>query len=396
MAARPVDPHVRLTSRDRLSSIRLDLLRFIAALLVVIGHLRALLFVSYPELANPGPLTKAFYLGTGLGHQAVILFFVLSGAFVGHGVLRRVREQSFSWSDYLAARSSRLVPPLMAALLLTLLFDTTGIACFGTVGPYDGSAAADPALNLVQLAPEQLGPAALLGNLAFCQTILVPTFGSNAPLWSLANEGWYYLLFPFLAVVLCRGPTGRRSIAAIAVAAGLAFVGPAIAGYFVIWLLGVAAPWLATRWRRLRSIPLGAALIGFLAVLALVRVHPFAGGDLLLGIATTLFVARIFASPAPARGNRWERLTRAGAGFSYTLYLTHLPLLVFARAWLTPHARWTMTADHLLVALALATAVVTACYLLSRFTEAHTDTIRQRIRDHECRRSHPSAAHGAS
>ena len=33
-------------------------------------------------------------------------------------------------------------------------------------------------------------------NAFFLQTIVGPTFGSNGPLWSLAYEWWYYVLFP--------------------------------------------------------------------------------------------------------------------------------------------------------------------------------------------------------
>ena len=49
---------------------------------------------------------------------------------------------------------------------------------------------------------------AFIGNMFGLQTILVPSFGGNFPLWSLANETWYYILFPLLVLVL-RG----RSIA---------------------------------------------------------------------------------------------------------------------------------------------------------------------------------------
>jgi peptidoglycan/LPS O-acetylase OafA/YrhL len=38
-----------------------------------------------------------------------------------------------------------------------------------------------------------------VGNLAFLQTIAVPIFGTNGPMWSLANEFWYYLIFPLAA-----------------------------------------------------------------------------------------------------------------------------------------------------------------------------------------------------
>jgi hypothetical protein len=35
---------------------------------------------------------------------------------------------------------------------------------------------------------------AFLGNFAFLQTICVPIFGTNGPMWSLANEFWYYII----------------------------------------------------------------------------------------------------------------------------------------------------------------------------------------------------------
>jgi peptidoglycan/LPS O-acetylase OafA/YrhL len=46
---------------------------------------------------------------------------------------------------------------------------------------------------------DHLGPEVLLGNLVFLQAILVPTWGSNGPLWSLAFEFWFYIWFPTLA-----------------------------------------------------------------------------------------------------------------------------------------------------------------------------------------------------
>jgi len=45
----------------------------------------------------------------------------------------------------------------------------------------------------------------LPANVFFLQTITVPVYGSNSPLWSLANEFWYYLLFPLLLLAPQRG-----------------------------------------------------------------------------------------------------------------------------------------------------------------------------------------------
>ena len=60
----------------------LDVLRGPAALLVLIGHWRNLFFKDFPELVNPGLPTKGFYLLTGAGYEAVMLFFVLSGCVI--------------------------------------------------------------------------------------------------------------------------------------------------------------------------------------------------------------------------------------------------------------------------------------------------------------------------
>lgn len=56
--------------------VHLDFLRGLAALLVVLEHLWAFFFVTFPELQSPGILAKAFYFFTGLGHQSVMIFFV--------------------------------------------------------------------------------------------------------------------------------------------------------------------------------------------------------------------------------------------------------------------------------------------------------------------------------
>jgi hypothetical protein len=57
----------------------------------------------------------------GLGSQSVIVFFVLSGFFVGESVIKR--WNIFSYSDYLLAWFIRLWIVLVPALLLTLFLD---------------------------------------------------------------------------------------------------------------------------------------------------------------------------------------------------------------------------------------------------------------------------------
>lgn len=63
----------------------LDLIRGSSALLVCLGHLRNAMLVDYSTLVHPNIAIKAFYALTSFGHQAVMVFFVLSGYFVGGG-----------------------------------------------------------------------------------------------------------------------------------------------------------------------------------------------------------------------------------------------------------------------------------------------------------------------
>lgn len=63
----------------------LDLIRGCSALLVCMGHLRNAILVDYAELIHPSIAIKAIYFITSFGHQAVMIFFVLSGYFVGGG-----------------------------------------------------------------------------------------------------------------------------------------------------------------------------------------------------------------------------------------------------------------------------------------------------------------------
>jgi peptidoglycan/LPS O-acetylase OafA/YrhL len=170
----------------------LDWARALAALAVCVSHIRNLLLQDYtPGLGAAG---KAFYFVTNYGHSAVIVFFVLSGFFVGGSVLRASGESRFSWGSYLADRGTRLWIVLLPALVVTLLWDKTGLL-LGHGGFYAGTEGnADQTANVAS----QLGLATFICNGAFLQTIVCPTYGSNGPLWSLANEFWYYLWFPAL------------------------------------------------------------------------------------------------------------------------------------------------------------------------------------------------------
>lgn len=307
-------------------SEHLDALRAAAALLVWCGHVRPLLFVNHSALSEPGPLAYAFYAVTDLGHQAVIVFFALSGYLVGGPALIAMRAGRFDWLSYALRRLTRLWIVLIPALCLTFLLDQAGAWLAGGLGydgAYFGAVRSGPA-------PGQAldhSWAALLGNLAFLQTIAVPIYGSNDPAWSLANEFWYYALFPALAsLVAGRGPRGARAAAAVFSLAALVLLPPALTLLGAIWAAGAVAAQQAGEGRWRGGWTAAAGLLALVAVAASER-HPGLLTDLLLGLCVSALLPGL--AHLPSLGTTYRRLARWGSEVSFSLYLLHYPFLLF-------------------------------------------------------------------
>ena len=109
------------------ASAHLDMVRGTAALAVMLGHVRALFFVDYSHLLTRNSLVGGAYLLTSLGHQAVLVFFVLSGFFISRSVLDSFRKSRWSWKIFLVNRLTRLLLVLVPGLLLCALWDRIGM-----------------------------------------------------------------------------------------------------------------------------------------------------------------------------------------------------------------------------------------------------------------------------
>ena len=114
----------------------LDCIRWIAAGSVVLGHLRALAFVDYAGMTNTGLMFRGLFFMAGFGHQAVLVFFVLSGYLVGGEVLATLQRGTFNGGRYAVNRSTRLYAVYVVALTLGGLFDWVGMHHFNANGLY--------------------------------------------------------------------------------------------------------------------------------------------------------------------------------------------------------------------------------------------------------------------
>jgi peptidoglycan/LPS O-acetylase OafA/YrhL len=357
----------------------LDLIRGLAALAVLSSHLRAYVFQNYVDLANStskiGVITKVFYFLTGLGHQSVMVFFALSGFLVGGTALSAMLSRKFSWPNYLTRRLTRLWIVIIPALALTLLFDNIGMKFSdGYDGRYYDIYSSGPH------SPEGVSHSisTLVGNVLFMQTIEVPTFGSNGPLWSLANEFWYYLVFPILAWLIFSAASQRSKIGGLIILIILVSLLPRwLLEGGAIWVAGALAAWIS---RRAALLPLltaiesrMAALALLFAALAISELPGFRLGDLGLGLSVAFTLPVMAHLPSPNGALR--RVARGLSEMSYTLYLTHFPFLTLIVMVGFAPMKWPPGASAAGVYMALLFAAVAWAGVIWWCFERHTDRV---------------------
>ena len=315
-----------------------DVVRGVSALLVCAGHLRAVAMVDFPGITHPALWHPVFYALTGLGHQAVLVFFVLSGFFVGGSVLN---QPHFEVRDYAVARLSRLWVVLIPCLLLTCSLDsvTQRLAPSILDGAHQAQWHSGP-----QAGRYDAGALTFLGNALFLQTVAVPVLGSNSPLWSLASEFWYYVLFPLLAVAAGWAAKGtsamaRAGAAALAMALLFCLPGELVLG-FVVWLMGVVA------WGCTRFAPAGVLIaakrltpLTTLLFVAAVAYSKSSAWQARLGVPADPWLGAMFAlwclslaGAGPVVSSLIGRLSRRLSDLSYSLYVSHFPWLVLLAA----------------------------------------------------------------
>jgi peptidoglycan/LPS O-acetylase OafA/YrhL len=370
-------------------SAALDCMRWVAALEVVAFHLRRLMFSFDP---NTTPAWKMFFLLTSYGHEAVIVFFVLSGFLVGGSVMDDLRLDRFSWRVYLAKRIARLYPVVLLGLLAGLGVDTLGVHYFNHYQIGDHHAGVYSILpeemgSINTVVASNLGFPVVLANLLMLQTIVRPPLGSNGPLWSLCNEFWYYMLFPLAASLVFRRRLGfaSRLVCGVLFAAIGCMVGREVFIYFLIWLLGVGAALLA------RPVPKGKlsriltvlSPLGVVAALAFCKYDDiiYGGGfgpDFILAVSISMAIYSFQASEAVIVGP--PRAHRFLADFSYSLYIFHFPLLLLAMAILSDRTRFHFVAEPsgsgLAVFFALVLIAMFVAYCVSQITERRTAIVR--------------------
>lgn len=368
-----------LVDQESKAAYYLHALRWFSAFYVMIYHLRPVLFKGYDQLEQKSAAIKALYAATSIGNEFVMLFFVLSGYLIGGSVFKSVKNGNWSWKQYLLNRMTRLWTVLFSALILTYILARVQLLLFPQFG-----GGFENSLNWKDF----------IGNLFFLQGVFFPNYGENLPLWSLSYEFWYYILFPCLVQFLAAKHVGKRIAYAIAFLIVSLVLGKSIMLYFVIWLLGAAlvilpAPRLPKILLARFFVPVSIAASTVLLVLTK-YVLELRGSSEFLAFASSLAVSFGFTvmiygilhtfdqKATAAEIKRGLHIHVVLAGFSYTLYLTHYPVINFIRVWLGDGkwGTWNPDLPHLLLALGIAVAICLYAWVLSLVTEAKTAEVR--------------------
>ncbi len=346
-------------------------LRGVAAVEVAAAHLRAEMYPGLRTIIDPSLWYKALAFMVGFSHHAVVIFFVLSGWLVGGRLLNNA-GQTNALASYAIDRVSRLWIVILPVLLLTLALSLLT----GATIPQTISFSVHNEYSAISFA----------GNLLGVQALLLPVFGNNYSLWSLAYQSWYYAMFALL-IALRYGSRRSTRVACGALLATLAFIlPPALIGYFLIWSLGVA--FSRVRIKCGAGIRLGAILllisgaVYYRLVWNLDGYNMYTLGPDLLG--SILLVGLLCSWPSTARLSDsfkgWSAAGKRLAVFSFSLYALHVPLIHllkhiastrFGLQQLSPHSP-----AHAVIYFAMLCMLIVGSHIWYRIFESQTDRAR--------------------
>ncbi|MEI9805668.1 MAG: acyltransferase [Pseudolabrys sp.] len=302
-------------------SLYLDLVRFLAAVAVVLSHLGSRPF-------SEGVVTWRM---SSYGTIAVTVFFVLSGYVIAY--VASTRETNAA--SYFGARIARLYSVLLLALGLTFTFDKFGMAV-------------DPSLYLDQKL--LLKPESWQGYLSIL--FLVNEFqifhfngisaGTNGPLWSLSFEAAYYVIAGLVLFT-------KKSFWLPASAVILVLAGRTITALLPVWALGYLIYNMNIRTKIPKTILAGGALLTVCLIAQMPRFSailpsdnfgfymPWGRGPFDRNLAADYLVAILFAINLVCVQNLFgaetniplgaERFVKWVSALTFPLYCTHYPAL---------------------------------------------------------------------
>jgi peptidoglycan/LPS O-acetylase OafA/YrhL len=317
VTTRPAAP-TPATTRTRL--VGLDGIRGLAALFVVFNHIFLRAFPGYP--VDHAPFWAGWFI---YGRFAVVVFIVLSGFSLAVSPVRSGWRLGPT-SRFAYRRAWRILPPYWSALVFSLLMTWFVLSQPGWAVPNGKSVA--------------------VYGLLIQDTVDAPS--PNRAFWSIAIEAQLYVVLPLLLLMVRRisAMAMVATVAAIVVTVGVlaphvAIMSTALIRFTpdlaVLFAIGVMAAGVVGASERRKSWPWHWLTLGAAApVVALIAwngsvwtIDNFFWVDLAWGPAIGCLLAAVVTDrPRPLVRVLDTRPLRSLGSFSYSLYLTHAPIVI--------------------------------------------------------------------
>ncbi len=295
----------------------LDIIRFSAAFLVLLEHTRYHFLVAFDELpvVQQTPLVALFYTFTHLGHASVLVFFVLSGFLVGGKTIERIKDGKFNLPSYVIDRSVRIMLPLISALLLIWITNV--------------------------IVGDETNYKALIGNFFSMQGVIVDPV--SPPLWSLSYEVWFYVIMGGIALFFSTLSIKRKVLAFGYLLIGCLVFVKLLFVYLAIWFLGAFTYFIIPPKKSILLFVFSILIFVFMLIpmvltdSAKAEEYVFLNRqvvELVFGFSICVFFQQLLTfKPQNLFMRKVDHLGTKLAAFSYTLYLTHTPIVVLLRHW---------------------------------------------------------------
>jgi peptidoglycan/LPS O-acetylase OafA/YrhL len=304
---------------DRLSGVR-----GIAALVVLLSHVVQIHFLRFVGLDTP-----LHRVSSVASEYAVIVFFILSGYLITHSLEANIRRNGrLHLREYLAARAARLYPPFLLAIAISVAIY---IAMSVFTLPGRGSPLSLPGDLYAARDIVHLGLSEVMTALLMLRGLLE----INGPLWSLYIEAKLYVLAA-CALALLTGH--RRTFLLVMVMLIVVWYGirhnPGFGIYSAIWIAGGLGYYL---WNdQGREVSRSRPLLCGGSILVIVGIEVWSSHAKALPIWLPMWQALsslLIAGLLFRSGVLWPRAQRL-ADCSYSLYVTHFPILLLMQSLL--------------------------------------------------------------
>ena len=325
--------------------VSLESMRGLAAITVAIAHVIQFYLVRfYPDL---------FPYITFAAQSSVMIFFSMSGFLIGKSIQSNtIKNGYFKLSVYAESRFKRIYPPLILSIVLIFVFHYISPYVFEAVNNMLSDAYKGTLNGKFLYQPSQI-----FAVLTFSNGISSPATPFNQPLWSLPFEVWYYAI---AGLLFTKKPL--LAISAIIIFLCISSLKFEFFIYSFVWFSGLIISYIPATSERHKYIAISSFV--FFAFAALVAWMLFVEKVIFLGYynaAFGLFFTSFIYLFLVVLDKKISFLKNTSK-YSYTLYITHYPVLYFFLGMFESKAMNNLWFSSLIGIVSLVIALIFARY----------------------------------